>query len=673
MATATARKLNLFVPIFKVDEEQRLVYGRITQEVVDFADEILDYDGSKSYFQSWSDKIAKDSGGKSLGNVRVMHQPKVGGVLKDLIFNDAEKAIDTVAKIIDDAEWAKVLEGGYTGFSMGGRYVKQWDDPDKAGVTRFIAEPIEVSIVDAPCVPTAVFSMVKANGATEVRKFAPWKPSEQDVIGEAAVIANKAGNAANWPSLLKEAAASLVAKRAHGEVQTPAVEKGSASLDVMCGVRQVWKAPDGRTFARKADAHHHVLSKLDPVERALARAKAVMSGSEDNGFPTDTPLDIRASWSRLHSKAAKSIDAADLELAKAKIVSAWKASIDAAGPSAVTISVAHLPKALKKIASCKSVKHFAKGLWTVASLAAFMEEFGWLQAGIAWEEQSESDDGSPLPSMSANVLSAMGALLIQMAQEEVAELLATLPDLDLAGELNELESGVADVDGDGEIVIVEAARAILDAVKADTALMAKIGARNSKSDMEKIQAIHDAVSGLGAKCAKSEDDDETDDEGDDEEDDDDAEDDNSDGDDSDEGDDDGNDDDGEGDDEDDDEDKSKDAKAKAKSQGKKPSKLARARTTIAKQRKQIDRLVKGLDELTKDVATLKAAPQPPAARTHVVDKEADSRPGAMLGKTADELKAEFDALTPEQRAMAMIKLGQQQPIPVLQRGGPVKR
>ena len=40
-------KMRLFVPIRKVDEEQRLVYGLATEEVVDKSDEIMDYATSK--------------------------------------------------------------------------------------------------------------------------------------------------------------------------------------------------------------------------------------------------------------------------------------------------------------------------------------------------------------------------------------------------------------------------------------------------------------------------------------------------------------------------------------------------------------------------------------------------------------------------------------------------
>ena len=66
-------KTKLFLPIRKVDEEQRLVYGVITEETLDKAGEVLDYAGSKPLFEKWSNGIASATEGKSYGKVRVMH------------------------------------------------------------------------------------------------------------------------------------------------------------------------------------------------------------------------------------------------------------------------------------------------------------------------------------------------------------------------------------------------------------------------------------------------------------------------------------------------------------------------------------------------------------------------------------------------------------------------
>jgi len=167
----------LFVPLRKVDAKQRMVYGTAIVEMPDRADEIFDYKSSKPEFEKWSDDVAKSSGGKSLGNVRSMHSNVAAGKLTGIEFDDERKAIDVTAKIVDDDEWRKVEEGVYTGFSIGGRYIKRWQD---GKLKRYTARPSEVSLVDVPCVPNATFSFVKASGVEDRRKF----KSDRDLLNK---------------------------------------------------------------------------------------------------------------------------------------------------------------------------------------------------------------------------------------------------------------------------------------------------------------------------------------------------------------------------------------------------------------------------------------------------------------------------------------------------------
>lgn len=163
--------LKLFIPITKVDVEKREVWGTLTQEIGDRDKEIFDYAGSKPFFEAWSGKVSKLTDGKSLGAVRAMHQPISAGKIIAMDFDDELLKIGIGTKIVDDAEWDKVQQGCYTGFSAGGTYVKKWKDPKDAGLTRFIADPYEASLVDWPAVPTATFEMVKAGGITEQVPF----------------------------------------------------------------------------------------------------------------------------------------------------------------------------------------------------------------------------------------------------------------------------------------------------------------------------------------------------------------------------------------------------------------------------------------------------------------------------------------------------------------------
>jgi hypothetical protein len=163
--------MKVFIPITKIDAAKRLVYGVVTAEMPDVAGEVCDYASTKPLYQKWSSGFVSATAGKSLGNLRAMHGSVAAGKLVDIAFNDAAKRIEICGKVVDDAEWQKVEEGVYTGFSQGGRYVERWPDPNKPSLTRYTAEPLEISLVDHPCLPEATFTVIKADGSTELRKF----------------------------------------------------------------------------------------------------------------------------------------------------------------------------------------------------------------------------------------------------------------------------------------------------------------------------------------------------------------------------------------------------------------------------------------------------------------------------------------------------------------------
>jgi hypothetical protein len=169
--------LALFLPITKVDADRRLVYGLATAEVADRAGEICDYASTKPYYEAWSAAMNAASGGKSLGALRAMHGRVAAGKITDIAFDDEGKRILVAAKIVDDEEWRKVEEGVYTGFSQGGRYVRRWADPG-GELTRYTAEPSEISLVDLPCVPAATFEVIK-DGVAKRRAFAAPAPERQ--------------------------------------------------------------------------------------------------------------------------------------------------------------------------------------------------------------------------------------------------------------------------------------------------------------------------------------------------------------------------------------------------------------------------------------------------------------------------------------------------------------
>ena len=170
--------LRLNIPITKVDAARRLVTGVATAEVADRSGEICDYASTKPMYEKWSEAISASSGGKSLGNLRAMHGHVAAGKVTALSFNDAAKQIEICAKVVDDAEWAKVEEGVYTGFSQDGAYARRWTDD--TGAKRYTADPHEISLVDLPCLKEARFEMIKADGSHEWRFF---KAADLEKVG----------------------------------------------------------------------------------------------------------------------------------------------------------------------------------------------------------------------------------------------------------------------------------------------------------------------------------------------------------------------------------------------------------------------------------------------------------------------------------------------------------
>jgi hypothetical protein len=168
------------IPLTKVDEEKRLVYGRATQEILDKSGEILDYESSKPNFEAWSNDFATRTGNKSYGNIRQQHDSKkaIGKIAEPLSFDDKDKALDICVKVTDDSAWDLVKDNVLTGFSVGGSYGSKWKDD--AGVLHYTAVPSEISLVDNPCVGTATIDFVKADGSVEHREI----PKEGNSLNE---------------------------------------------------------------------------------------------------------------------------------------------------------------------------------------------------------------------------------------------------------------------------------------------------------------------------------------------------------------------------------------------------------------------------------------------------------------------------------------------------------
>ena len=127
----------------KIDPQQRIVYGYASTECVDSQGEVV---SKTAIAQALPDYM-------QYGNIREMHQLSAVGKTKSAVIDD--KGLYLKAKIVDDMAWQKVAEGVYNGFSIGGKVIQRVDHVIKQ------LELDEISIVDRPANPEAVFTVIK--------------------------------------------------------------------------------------------------------------------------------------------------------------------------------------------------------------------------------------------------------------------------------------------------------------------------------------------------------------------------------------------------------------------------------------------------------------------------------------------------------------------------------
>ena len=146
---------NIFIPFNKKDEDQRLVGGYASSETLDSQGEIVEKDAIARALPGYLGEYDEKEKRYKLGGLREMHQlSAVGKTVKAIIDN---KGLYIDGKVVDKNAWEKVKEGVYAGFSIGGKIVKQVGNRIKD------LKLSEISLVDRPANPDAMFMMVKAD------------------------------------------------------------------------------------------------------------------------------------------------------------------------------------------------------------------------------------------------------------------------------------------------------------------------------------------------------------------------------------------------------------------------------------------------------------------------------------------------------------------------------
>jgi len=164
--------VRLSMPLTKIDEGRRIVSGFASLDNLDKQNDIVTTEASMQAFA------------KFRGNIREMHQPSAVGKMvsfKEEKYFDAESKkfykgvyVSTyISKGAQDA-WEKVLDGTYTGFSIGGR-MNKWDDAYDEKMDKQIRiikeyDLIELSLVDSPANQFAsIMSVQKVDGVDVIK------------------------------------------------------------------------------------------------------------------------------------------------------------------------------------------------------------------------------------------------------------------------------------------------------------------------------------------------------------------------------------------------------------------------------------------------------------------------------------------------------------------------
>lgn len=475
-----SRLAKIYGSISKVDENDDgtiTVHGVASSETKDAAGETVRADAIRGALPDYSKFPA----------LREMHQPSAAGKVLEAEVDD-DGVTHIAALVVDPVAIVKVRTGVYAGFSIGGKVLKR-DPTDRSVITAL--RLVEISLVDSPCNPDATLSMWKADLMDE------FKPEAADVIARAKTLAKAAGTP-RFKDFLFEAgqelmAEHLLAKAAAGEID---LETGTAPVageePVVAATEQPGtEAPAAEAEAVAPPAAETVEPPAAETIEAAADAEPIAGEPDEHDGAGEGDQDPAA------KEAAAQIDpAAALADALGKASEAVAAVVPAVESAADPFEdLGKAAEALRAIGVPAESEDLAKGLYSVSRFADLLESFSYLQSSAACEADCENDN-SPIPAKLADAIKNLGGILIEMAQEEVAELIAGLrgPNGEAIVEV------IYAADGAEKSALAEQ---IVGAVSANADLIEKAGKRNSGADAKRIQESHDHMAKLGAVCDKA--------------------------------------------------------------------------------------------------------------------------------------------------------------------------
>lgn len=371
--------MKIYLPIAKVDAERREVWGYASTEARDDQGEIVKRDALVTALGDYM----------KFANIREMHQLSAVGVAKEAAVDD--KGLYVGAKIVDDQAWQKVVEGVYKGYSIGGR-ITQRDPVDSKTITGLVLN--EISLVDRPANPEAVFDYWKAAGASSMPETRFNPPFQIWACGVAEHRHIAKADALKCQERLVGSGCDLI----------------TAARTAIAGAEDALKKAEDKAGEQDSSAG---VTYADPGYQTDGKKR----------YPIDTEAHIRAAWNFINRPSnAQRYTTAQLENIKNNIITAWKEKINKEGP----------PSAQNIKPQVRSAAHVAltKALWDVGHVARIILDLNWLKENLADEAVMEGDD-SPQPSKLQGIIGELCAFLNALVAEETSEI---LNDAQLVGE-----------------------------------------------------------------------------------------------------------------------------------------------------------------------------------------------------------------------------------------------
>lgn len=281
------KKVSVYLPISKVDEDRRMVWGYASTDELDGQGDRISLGALREALPEYM----------KFGNIREMHQQSAVGKAVSAFVDEIGMYIG--AHVVDDAAWRKVREKVYNGFSVGGRVTRR-EDEWILGL-----DLGEISLVDRPANPSAIYDVWKGEAMTieELRKAQEEQTAALKAAFEAgfkslveaiakAVVPPKAGDPPpKDPS--KVDPTSDAAERLEMQAKVDALQKKVDDADARQMAEAKKRVLDAACAAGKIKAAERKAWEKDyeenpaMVERVLKGMPAVVPIGERRGVGTD--------------------------------------------------------------------------------------------------------------------------------------------------------------------------------------------------------------------------------------------------------------------------------------------------------------------------------------------------------------------------------------------------